>query len=253
MSLSEMFNKGAVQNITRKIASNKIKQYDTYIERYNNCPGSLYWIACALITSEYDDHYSKARNNKALKLFKSIAPLGDPRVCKELADYFLFTKNDIEKSLSWRKQSIDNGNIHDLREYADSIIDDAPIHINDALQALHQMQDLNINPGWAYWKEGFIYMKGLGVEKDLQKGFQLTEKAHLLGHPVAKGDLAFFYYKGMGTEKDLQKALELLEEANKISRAKNAQLKETSEEDEDVQGDYESQIALIKKELKKDL
>jgi TPR repeat protein len=253
MSLSEIVNKEEVQNIAKKISSNKIKVYDTYIDRYRDCPGSLYWLACALMTSEYDDHYSKSRNNKAFKLFKSLAPHGDPRVCKELADYFLFIKSDIEESLKWRKKSIDNGNLQDLREYADSIIDDAPTHIHDALAALHQMQELNINPGWAYWKEGFIYMKGLGVEKDLKKGFHLTEKGHLLGHPVAKSDLAFFYYQGMGTEKDLHKALELLEEANKISREKNARLKADSEDQEDVQGDYESQIAFIKTELKKDL
>jgi hypothetical protein len=114
------------------------------------------------------------------------------------------------------------------------------------------MQDLNIRPEWSYWKEGFIYMKGIGVNAYLKKGFMLTEKACTLGHVVAKGDLAYFYYQGIGTEKNLHKALELLKEVNEITRLQNlGSITDEVFDEGDVKGDYERQIELITKEMNK--
>jgi TPR repeat protein len=250
LSISEMVHKNDIQKLVNKIRSGAIKTYDKAIKQYQHCSGSLYGIANEIMTSVYDSYYSEERNKIALDLFKLIGSQGDPRACTALADHYLFTGDDIEESLQWRKLAITNGDIHELREYADSIIDYYPSRIDLALEAIHQMQTLDLKADWAYWKESFIYMKGINVETDYPKGFMLAEKAYRLGHQVAKGDLAYFYYKGMGTEKNLPEALRLLEELNEMTRSQNISLQDEDGFDKDaIQGNYEKQIALIKKEL----
>jgi hypothetical protein len=86
-SMSELINKKEIQKIASKINTGKIKKYNEIIEQYAHCPGSLYWIALQIKTSVYDDNFSEGRNATAIEVFKSIALKGDPRACKEVADY----------------------------------------------------------------------------------------------------------------------------------------------------------------------
>lgn len=54
---------------------------------------------------------------------------------------------------------------------------------------------------------GTLYVKGLGVERDLLKAKELFERASEAGHEVASFYLGGMYENGIGTEPDLMKSL----------------------------------------------
>ena len=59
-------------------------------------------------------------------------------------------------------------------------------------------------------------MQGTGGLLNYEKGIQLINSCADNGNYNCKSDLAFFYFKGMGVEKDIQKAFDLLTEANNL-------------------------------------
>lgn len=251
-SICELLNKKDLFKITSKMREGEeIKRYRSFIEQYAQCPGSLYWIALELSLAVYDERGSEEMDKESQQLFRDLAEKGDARACHELANHYYFNTSERDEVIKWRTRAIEEGETADLKELADFIIDEYPDKVHLALDTLHTMQQNNINTAWAYWKEGLIYMKGIGgITPDPGRGFLLTEKASGLGHIVAKSDLASFYYQGMGVAKDLHKALQLLIEANEASKKVHNQYMDLAEEEESMEeGDFEEQIALIKKEL----
>lgn len=251
-SLSELINKKEIFKITSKMREGEIKEYQSLLDQYAGCPGSLYWIAVELSLAVYDERGSKELEGVSLQLFKDLAEKGDARACHELANHYYFNTGEKDEVIKWRSLAIEGGEAADLKELADFIIDEYPDKIERALEALHTMQQYNVHAAWACWKEGTIYMKGVGeTAPDPARGFLLTQKASDLGHTVAKSDLAFFYYKGLGVAKDLHKALQLLTEANEASKEVNKQYLDEDDPDAIPEGDFEEQIAQIKQELNK--
>lgn len=53
---------------------------------------------------------------------------------------------------------------------------------------------------------GYFYYEGLGVEKDLPKAFEWTQKAAQHGDRDGQYNLALFYEDGIGTDPDLEQA-----------------------------------------------
>ena len=251
-SLCELLNKKDIFKITSKMREGEIKEYQSFIDQYTGCPGSLYWLAVELSLAVYDERGTKEMEQVSLQLFKDLAEKGDARACHELANHYYFNTGEKDEVIKWRSLAIEGGETADLKELADFIIDEYPGKIDLALETLHTMQQYDINAAWACWKEGAIYMKGIGeTAPDHARGFLLTQKASDLGHMVAKSDLAFFYYQGMGVAKDLHKALQLLTEANEASKEVNRQYLDEDDPDGIPEGDFEEQIAQIKQELNK--
>lgn len=67
----------------------------------------------------------------------------------------------------------------------------------------------------AILKLGRTLMSGAGGKKDYKKGLYYTQMGADEKNPNSMADLAFYYYQGMGVEKDLQKAYDLLVAAEK--------------------------------------
>ena len=57
---------------------------------------------------------------------------------------------------------------------------------------------------------GVIFLKGQGVEKDYQKAFDYFYKSSQNGNKYAYKNLAWMYLKGLGVEKNLKEASRLL-------------------------------------------
>lgn len=62
-----------------------------------------------------------------------------------------------------------------------------------------------------YAAQGFMLMSGMGVEKDVEKGLPLLQKAVELKYPYAVALLAYCYFRGIGVEANAQQALYYLE------------------------------------------
>ena len=251
-SLRELINRKDLIKVAASMREAPLKEYQSWIDKYASCAGCLYWIVLELSLAVYDERAPQEWDTVSLALFKQLADGGDARACHELANHYYFNTAEKDEVIKWRQRAIAEGESEDLKELADFIIDEYPEKIDLALDTLHTMQQNNIQAAWAWWKEGHIYIKGIGaVKPDLQRGIALIEKASELGHAVAKGDLGHYYHKGIGVPKDLHKALALLEEANEASRNFNNQYY-SPEDEEDApyeEGDYEEQIEMIKKEL----
>jgi TPR repeat protein len=67
----------------------------------------------------------------------------------------------------------------------------------------------------AILKLGRTLMSGEGGKKDYKKGLYYTRIGADEKNPHSMADLAFYYYQGMGVEKDIQKAYDLLVAAEK--------------------------------------
>lgn len=251
-SLCELLNKKDVYKITSKMREGKIKEYQSLIDQYPDCPGSLYWIALELSLAVYDERGDEEMDKVSQQLFRDLAEKGDARACHELANHYYFNTDEKDEVIKWRNLAIEGGETADLKELADFIIDEYPAKIDLALEKLHIMQQYDIYAAWAFWKEGMVFRKGVdGITPDPARAFNLTQKASELGHTAAKSDLAFCYYEGNGVTKNLEMALQLLTEANEASRAVNSRYLDEDDPEAQAEGDYEEQIAQIKQELNK--
>lgn len=65
----------------------------------------------------------------------------------------------------------------------------------------------------AYYKLGYIYRTGDGVDKDLEKAFQMCKIASDKDHILARINLAGMFFHGEGVEKDRSQSLELYKSA----------------------------------------
>lgn len=109
----------------------------------------------------------------------------------------------------------DIGNVFDFKHKIDSLIDEENVeNIDEILRGLNLLIDNELTKSWAALKLGNLYMKGFGVEKDINKAINYMELAAANGNYIAKVNLSACYYTGNGKPKDLNKALELLIEAD---------------------------------------
>ncbi|MGN0339577.1 MAG: tetratricopeptide repeat protein [Lachnospira sp.] len=71
------------------------------------------------------------------------------------------------------------------------------------------------NP-YAQMAIAFLYMSGMGVEKDYAKAMEWYEKAANLGHYVAMQNIGDMFFKGKGVEKNYAKAFEWYEKSAEL-------------------------------------
>ncbi|RHZ60885.1 hypothetical protein Glove_350g105 [Diversispora epigaea] len=80
----------------------------------------------------------------------------------------------------------------------------------------------NINKEIGIIRLAYMYLHGIGVKKDLKKGFRIYSKAADEGSNVALNCMAYCYYLGLGIEKNEEKAFELYlksaEKGNPVAR-----------------------------------
>lgn len=213
-SLTEFTNYRKTQKLIEEIETVGFEKQD--LGEIENCIGSLFQYAFALNTSEYDNDTAEARNKKALELFFKAAKMGHPEAAHEIADYYYFQdKVDPVKVIEWREKAIELGSKEDILELADYIIDEKIEGIDRAVLLLESLLEEKWYKERALLRLSRIYMRGTGCKADYGKGIKYVEECAKLDNYNALSDLAFYYYKGMGVDKNVQKAYELLIKAEK--------------------------------------
>ena len=91
------------------------------------------------------------------------------------------------------------------------------ICLQKSIEAIKNLSDT----GGAYvqYVLAFMYLEGVGVEKDEEKAFEWCEKSAKLNYAPAQFNLAWMYLKGVGVEKDEEKAFEWCEKSAKLNNA----------------------------------
>ena len=164
-----------------------------------------------------------------------------------LANLYLITKNEPEKALEWYEKSVELGNpssmcnlgymyengkgvekdlsrAFDLYKKSAELGDcvgasnlgncykngyGTEVDLTLAFQWLEKAANSNVNGSeFGMIKLAFMYLDGIGVEKDTKKALELFEKASSLGNTDAKNILAKLYYDGESIEQDYRKAFE---------------------------------------------
>ncbi|WP_299701820.1 hypothetical protein [uncultured Pontibacter sp.] len=211
-SLTEFTNFGKTQKLIEEIETLGFENQN--LGEIESCAGSLFQYAFALNTSEYDDNYSEERNKKALELFFRAAEMGHPEAAHEIASYYYFQEHvDVERVVEWRDKAIELGSKEDIFELADFIIDEKPEEIDKAILLIESLLDEKWYRERALLKLSRVYMKGTGGKLNYERGIEYAEECATLNNYNALSDLAFYYYKGMGVDKDVQKAFDLLVKA----------------------------------------
>ena len=129
---------------------------------------------------------------------KDLASLKEADICQKIESLdskLTCYKKLLEKNNSYAQLRM--GTYHaDRKEY------------NDAIKYLNLSKENN-NP-YSNLALAFLYYKGDGVQKDIDKSFELLkESSHI--DPNAAYQLARFYLQGINTKVDPQKGVELIE------------------------------------------
>lgn len=92
---------------------------------------------------------------------------------------------------------------------------------------------------------GYMFLGGLGVEKNEKKGFEYIEEAYRMGNKPAIGRLGDCYLNGWGTSKDLSKAFTLFKEGSATSETCKLRLGQMYLKGEGTGKDEQRGLALI--------
>lgn len=191
------------------------------LSEIEDCPDCLYHYAIALEASPSEDFFSKEQNEKAQSIFQQLAKLEHPKAAAAVASFHQFQDSvQIDEVINWREKAMVWGSVEDYYELADFIIDYKPEAIDKAIDALQLLLDHKYYQARAALKLSRLYMRGTAGKLDYKKGIQYVKQSFAAGNLNAIADLGFYYYKGMGVDKDLQKAYDLLQQANQLSMEK---------------------------------
>lgn len=142
------------------------------------------------------------------------AKKGHPYAAHKLANHYYFQdETDVEKVIKWREKAIEYGSKDDIYELADFIIDYKIEEIDRAVSLLESLLEEQWYKEKSLTKLSRIYMRDTGGKLDYEKGLYYTNEGIKLNNYNAISDLAYYYYKGVGVEKSVQKAYDLLVEA----------------------------------------
>ena len=229
-----------------EIAAELIANIDTVgfenqdLSEIEDCLDCMYVYALSLEDDKYEDFFMKERAERALAIYRDLAPQGHPTAAASIASHYEFQEEvESDSVIAWREKAIRWGNVEDNYELADFILDYRPDLKTQAVAALEVLLDHRGYAGRAALKLSRLYMRDEGDYRDLKQGIQLAMRSSDLGNLNAKADLSFYYFKGLGVEKDLQRALDFLVEANELSNERFGG------------GMWDEEIELIKKEMKK--
>ena len=130
--------------------------------------------------------------DKAFYWFYKAARKNDKEACYYVGKSYrdgLAVDFDYERGMKWVHKSADLGYPPAMEEVATLLF------VNSSIQDKHELIEIlnklmAINYPSAFWLMGQCYKGGIGVEVDLQKTKELTEKAAMLGYEFAAEHLA---------------------------------------------------------------
>lgn len=142
--------------------------------------------------------------------------------------------------------------LREKKSAIDNLIDDEETgRLSEILEGLDELTNCNDKQvqAWAYYKLSDIYFKGFGpLPRNVEKAMQYGEQAVKLGNLQATANMAYCFFAGIGVEKDINKAYELAKHANEEYK-KNVFIDIITGSKE--KGPYEDLLKMIEKELKK--
>ena len=153
---------------------------------------------------------------KGLEWLRRAAEAGSVDAMMALGSYFWQETEDLgfDEGMKWYRRAAEAGNA-DAMEYLSDVFEEGrltSVDVDESVKWLRKAADAN--NGDAACLLGFCTLVGiLGIEKDADAGVKLLEKAQELGSFGAAGLLGELYERGLGVEKDLEKAFELYQKA----------------------------------------
>jgi len=157
---------------------------------------------------------------KGFEWTQKAAVQGDSSAQNNLGNYYRNKQNESGKAIDWYQNAVAQRNAYaeynlgrmlkNGLEITTKVIDVDGLNKSaiDWLKSSSEKGDSR-----AQKKLGDIYLSGEGIQKDLNKSFELYRKAALQGNVFAKGSLGRMYFYGYGTQKDTLKAYAWIEEA----------------------------------------
>lgn len=220
-SLNEIFYRKKLVKIYSKLQKSRSIDYLNLLEEFGFDLGCLYWVASGIMTSIFDEKfYDEKRNKIAIKKLKEVAEKNDPRACSELASYYSVEEQDPEMEFLFLKKAIIKGDYLSKKKLVEFITEECNSEIELALTILTELKNLSNISAWAYYTEANIFLKGIGLVKDIKRGLFLLNTAVNHKYPMAMADYAYFLFNGIGIEQDKVLAKNLLFEANKIANGR---------------------------------
>ena len=167
------------------------------------------------LLNELDEKMAKIDDSSLLekeKLCLEYAKSGVKEAYSYLGDIYYFDKDDLNKAFDYYKQC-DNGYSIYMQGVIASNIYYEKQNLDLAKQLLFKAADEFKIPD-AIYEIGFNYLNGnSGFEKNAKKAVEYFKKAKELKYSEAYFSLANCYKLGLGVEKDINKAFDLMKEA----------------------------------------
>lgn len=153
---------------------------------------------------------------RAIKHYKRSSELGYREASYELGEMYndgFGVKPDYQKAAEYYLAAISQGHVIAKYSLADMYIDEMPEKIPQAIELLKQVIVDGEYEGLACAKLGKLYLRGNGVEKDLEAAKYYFEQGLQYDNSSCNMELAYLYFYGLGVEKNLHKALAYVESA----------------------------------------
>ena len=154
------------------------------------------------------------------KLCLEYAKKGIKEAYSYLGDIYYFDKEDLNKAFDYYKQCDNGYSIYMQGVIAENIYYEKQ-NLDLSKQLLFKAADEFKVPD-ALYEIGFNYLNGNnGFDKNIKKAVEYLKKAKELNYCEAYFTLANCYKNGQGVEKDINKAFDLIKEAYLILNGEN--------------------------------
>ncbi len=219
-SLTEIYHRKKLVKMFYKLKKSKPEPIDyvKLLEDFSFDLGCLYWIASGIMTSVFDEKlYDENRNKLTIGKLQEVAEQNDPRACSEVASYYCFEVQNSELEYQFLRKATLKGDYLSKKKLVEHIVEERNSEIEVALTILSELKELTDTISWAYYTEAHIFLKGIGLPKDIKRGLQLLGTAAHHKYPLAMADYAYFLFNGIEIEPNKELSRNLILEANKLS------------------------------------
>ncbi len=165
--------------------------------------------------------------SKARKSWLKSFELANIKAAGELAEMYYYgegVKENYNKAEHYWQAAAVAGDELAQFNLANYYYDDLNEKIDAAIELYKTLIERNEFVGSSYLKLGRIYHRGLGVKQDPKEAYFWLSKGAEIGHGNSCMDLAYMYYRGEGVEKNIDKAISLVEIAGKTEWLKDEAL-----------------------------
>lgn len=161
---------------------------------------------------------------KARKYWLEAIKYGSTDAAVELAGLYYFgdgVKENHKKAEEFWLLAANGGNEIGRFKLADFYYDNRPENIKDAIVLFESLTAGSVFSGNSCCRLGRIYDRGIGVKRDPAMAAYWYEAGSKLNNGNCLLDLSYLFYKGDGVEKNIDKAVELAEKASETEWLKD--------------------------------